>query len=370
MIVSDTAVYKDPEGIIVAFEPVVREIENIAHLFGSITWLAFQYPYLTQNYNVRAVQGVEIDYVLMDAVGGKGLYQKFKIILTYFRLLIIVPYYINRADIIHTRGPSHPALVAIIYSLIGFKKKKFWHKYAGNWIRKDDPFSYKINKYLLGKAKRTKVTINGQWTDQPSHIVSFENPCLTEKERVDGQRVLQEKHFDGTFDFVFVGQLTENKGVGRIIEVFKQLKHESSIGILHVVGDSIDRNRYEKLAQDAGINCRFYGFLSRRDVIEILSKSQVLLLPSDSEGFPKVVAEGANYGCIPVVSDVSCLSQYIDNQKNGYIIKNSRGLKEIIIEIVGSDNRALTKIASEAFKMGLKFTYTYYIRRLHEDILK
>ena len=266
---------------------MVREIEHFAHLFSSITWIAFKYPDKTSRGNLREVHGVKINYVLLSAIGGKGLFQRLKIVLVYFRLLVCVPLNINKVDVIHTRGPSHPALVTILYSIIGYKKKIFWHKYAGNWIRKEDPLSYKINKYLLAKARRTKVTINGQWPDQPDHMMTFENPCLTEQERFEGEEVLRAKKYDGILDFVFVGHLTENKGVGRIIEAFQQLKDESKIGILHFVGDSLEHDLYEKLAKAAGIKCTFYGFLSRPDVIEILSKSHVLLLPSDSEGFSK-----------------------------------------------------------------------------------
>ena len=369
LIVSDTAVYKNPEGSIVAFEPVVREIEHFAHLFGSITWIVFQYPYKTAKGNFREVNGVNIKYVLLSAIGGRGLFKRLRIVSAYFRLFVCIPQNIKRADVIHTRGPSHPALVAILCSIIGNKKKIFWHKYAGNWIRKDDPFSYKINKYLLRNARRSKVTINGKWPDQAEHVISFENPCLTELERIGGQQVIRTKKFEGNLDFVFVGALTENKGVGRIIETFKSLKGETNIGMLHLVGDGTERNHYERITRDAGINCMFYGSLPKSDVIKVLSKCHVLLLPSDSEGFPKVVAEGANYGCIPVVSDVSCLGQYIENQRNGYIIGNGKGLKEIIIEIIGTDSRTLAKIADEAFRMGSKFTYTKYIQRLDNEIL-
>ncbi len=42
LIVSDTAVYIMTHGEYLAFEPVVREIENFAHLFENITWIAFK----------------------------------------------------------------------------------------------------------------------------------------------------------------------------------------------------------------------------------------------------------------------------------------------------------------------------------------
>lgn len=371
LIVSDTAVYRAPEGRIVAFEPVIREIEHIAHLFESVTWIAYQYPLHSGVRNARSVSGVEIKYVLLPAVGGKGLFQRLRIIFTYLRLAFMVPYYISRADVIHTRGPSHPALVAIICSIINCKNKIFWHKYAGNWIRKDDPLSYKMNKYFLGKARRSKVTINGQWSDQPKHILSFENPCLTEQERIEGEKIRKAKNYEGKLDFVFVGQLTESKGVGIIIEAFRQLKDEPRIRMMHLVGDGPERLRFEKLAWEAGINCRFYGFLPREEVNKVLASSHVLLLPSESEGFPKVIAECANYGCVPVVSDISCIAQYVRNYINGFVMSSLdiMGLTTSIKQLMSLSSIEIKMLAKNSSKMSESFTYDHYYRRLKKEIL-
>ena len=224
LIVSDTAVYIDSNGEYLGFEPVVREIENFAQLFGTITWIAFKYEFSNEIRNIRAARGVEIKYVLLPAVGGRSLTQRFCIIWTYVRLIFMVPTHIKSKDIIHSRGPSHPALISVLYSIFFFRQTVFWHKYAGNWKRRDDPFSYKLNKYLLKKARKTKVTINGRWPDQPDHMVSFENPCLTSQERIEGECALKSKSFEGKLDFVFVGQLVDTKGILKILEAFNQLR--------------------------------------------------------------------------------------------------------------------------------------------------
>ena len=62
----------------------------------------------------------------------------------------------------------------------------------------------------------------------------------------------------------------------------------------------------------------FHGFLGRDQIFDLYAKSHLFLLPSDSEGFPKVVAEAAAFGCVPVVSDVSSIGQYV-NSSNGYL---------------------------------------------------
>lgn len=371
LIVSDTAVYVDSKGEHVAFEPVVREIENFAHLFGTITWIAFKYELHPEIRNIRAVRGVDIQYVLLPAVGGRGLNQRLRIVWTYIRLILMIPVYIRREDIIHTRGPSHPALITIFYSILFFRHKAFWHKYAGNWIREKDPSSYRLNKFLLKKAKRTKVIINGQWPDQPVHVLSFENPCLNQQERIEGEMALKAKSYDGKLDFVFVGQLVDTKGILKIIEALKQLHNESRIGLMHFIGDGKKRGEYEELVRINNLNCLFHGFLPKERVNRILAKAHVLILASDSEGFPKVVAEGANYGCIPIVSDISCLSQYVKNNINGFVMPtlDTKGLVHSVRSLLSLSSDEARQMAKRAHEMGDHFTYDYYNLRIKREIL-
>lgn len=371
LIISDTAVYKDTQGRLLAFEPVAREIEHFYHLFDSIIWIAAQYPYQQDIRNIKEIKNIPINYVLFPAVGGPGLFQKFKIIFTYLRLSVLIFNQIRRNDVIHSRGPSHPAIISAFYSMF-FKHKIFWHKYAGNWARTEDPYSYRIQKWLVKKATNSKVTINGKWHNQPAHFLSFENPCITEEELHEGKKAIERKKFDGKLDFVFVGNLVDTKGASRILEAFAELKNEPKIGKLHLIGDGPKRKEYMNFAKANQLNVVFHGFLPKPDVNRILSTVHVLLLPSDSEGFPKVVAEGANFGCIPIVSDISCLSQYINNNINGFLMPSldTNGLRKSISILISHDSKSLKKISGTVGILRNKFTYYYYNEMIMSDILK
>jgi glycosyltransferase involved in cell wall biosynthesis len=111
--------------------------------------------------------------------------------------------------------------------------------------------------------------------------------------------------------------------------------------------------------------------LPRKKVFELYKKSHIFLLPSDSEGFPKVLAEAANFGCIPVVSDISCLSDYVIEGRQGWLfdLNDIDGFKLKI-------ENALSKSADELKNMALKmkeqsklFTFDHYNYRIKSDIL-
>jgi len=184
---------------------------------------------------------------------------------------------------------------------------------------------------------------------------------------------LQSKTYNGKLDLIFVGRVEEEKGVGIILTAYNELKDESRIGILRIIGDGPSRPRYEKMAKDLNINAEFYGFMNRAELNGLFALSHVLLLPSSaSEGFPKVIAEGANYGCIPVVTDISCLSQYIHDSINGFVMSSpsTDELVKILHKVIAIDGSALETLARNAYGMGEKFTYDYYNNRIKKDILK
>ena len=371
LIVSDTAVYINEKGEYLAFEPVARELENFAQLFESITWIASRHPYNATIRNVKKIEKIQLKYILTPVVGGIGLLNRFKIIAEYFRLGLLIIINIFQYDVVHTRGPSHAAIIAAFYSRF-FRKKIFWQKYAGNWGAKKNPVSYAVNKRLLKSCRRSIVTINGHWPDQPQHCLSFENPCLTNSERQSGSETQQKKSYDGKLDLIFVGRVEEEKGVGRILTAYNELKGHSRLGILRIVGDGPSRIKYEKMAEELNIYAEFHGLLNRMELNKLFSLSHVLLLPSSaSEGFPKVIAEGANYGCIPVVSDISSLPQYILNNINGFITasQDAEGLKFCIQNLMSMNGHDLKNMALKAHEMGSKFTFEYYNYRISVDIL-
>jgi len=56
-------------------------------------------------------------------------------------------------------------------------------------------------------------------------------------------------------------------------------------------------------------------------VREAYKQSHFLLLPSNSEGWPKVVAEAMFWGCLPITTPVSCLPYMLDTGNRGLFLQ-------------------------------------------------
>ena len=118
------------------------------------------------------------------------------------------------------------------------------------------------------------------------------------------------------------------------------------------------------------IKIKFTGSVIRKKLNKIYSISHIIILPSFSEGFPKVIAEAGAYGCVPVVSNVGSLGQYI-NEGNGILLKKNTVSDVLNAIILLKNNRSLLKKMSlECNKSSNRFSYDNYIKSINQIIKK
>ena len=179
-----------------------------------------------------------------------------------------------------------------------------------------------------------------------------------------------DKNYFGLINICFVGNLTRTKGVGHVISALKNIEDLSSINSVYFVGDGPDKKKYETEAKSIKkIPVIFTGALSRNDLNLIYLKCQILILPSDSEGFPKVIPESAAYGCVSIVSDVGSIKHYI-KRDNGILLKksNSYGVSSALIYLL-KNRTVLEKLANNCLELSSKFTYERYNERIKSMVL-
>lgn len=354
------------DGDVATFEPTLAEIEHLSQLFEEIVWLGFKkkgHP----SANYRKSHTDRIRFILLpNAVGGQRLRQKLLIPFFIPKLIYQIVTRIAGVQYIHSRGPSLPAAITIIISMLD-SKRKYWHKYAGNWVQKNPPASYAIQRFLLRKIARHIITVNGKWPGERTNVLSFENPCLTVENRVYGRKVLDLKQGNTSRSFCFAGRLESQKGVDVILDTFSMTK--SKIDSVHLIGDGTERSKFEMKARSIPIECNFYGFLYREEVFKIFEICNFFIFPSRaSEGFPKAIAEAANFGCIPIVSDVSSIGQYVNNE-NGFVWNMNEEPFEVFFNRINwHDQEALRKKRENAYRMSELFTYPHYLSRVKNEV--
>lgn len=371
VIISHTEHYRHKDGVVVGLGSTVTEINHLHTLFDEIYHLAMLHtgaiPASALSYNSDCIH-----FVPLPTVGGNKLLDKFTILWKAPETLKLIRRYVKKADVFQFRAPTGIGVFTIPY-LMFFTNKKGWYKYAGNWKQEHAPLAYQFQRWLLKKQSR-KVTINGVWDDQPIHCLSFENPCLTLEEYTSGSTLSKHKKFEANqLEFCFVGRVEKAKGISLMIEAMSELDEniKYKIKTIHVVGEGSEFLHYKRLAETTGLPYIFHGALARTQVHEIYKRSHALILPSSSEGFPKVLSEAMNYGCIPIVSDVSMIGAYIKHGVTGFLIGSLtvEGLCKTILEFINISEEDFESLVLQARSSMELFTYAYYVGRLKDEIL-
>lgn len=370
LILSHTEHYKNQNQEIVGWGSTVNEINYLAEYWEEVVHIGCFYDVPAPQSALSYTQN-NIRFVPIPPYGGKTLADKFMIL---FKIPFIIKQVLRNTDgatEVQLRLPTSMGLFLLpLFSFFIKRRFTFWVKYAGNWGQENPPLSYRLQRWWLQKNKaRCKVTINGFWKNQPPHCYSFENPCLTQEDIANGTVRTKTKKFEAPFVFVFVGRLEEAKGVTRIIEALKTIPSEK-IKAVHFIGDGEDLEKYRKNSFFLKEKVCFHGFLGKEGVHEILKDTHFLLLPSSSEGFPKVIAEAACYGTIPIVSAVGSINHYI-NEENGFVWKMNSDISfaQLVQKAVNQSSTTLKKRSESVTELAELFTFDNYYKKLNQSIL-
>lgn len=365
VVISHTEHYKDTDAVLVGWGSTITEVNYLADYWDEVVHVGCLHgtapppsalPYLKSN----------IRFVPIPPYGGSTLAAKVGIL---FKIPTIVKQVVTSqkgASEVQLRLPTGMGLFLLpLFSFFLHRKYTFWVKYAGDWNQKHPPLAYRLQRWwLLKNIARCAVTVNGFWTKQPKHVYSFENPCLDRCDIEKGQLQAAGKLFAGPFVFAFVGRLEDAKGVPRIIDALRALP-ANTIAHVHFVGDGPKMADYKSSASFLGPKVIFHGFLNKDATHELLSLSHFFLLPSESEGFPKVIAEAACYGTIPVVSDVGSIAHYV-NDTNGFVWKKegNTSFETVLQQAVQLDKLQLQRRSTAVLEVAKQFTFENYKSKL------
>ena len=371
-IISHTEHYKDTAGTVVGWGPTVNEINHLLYVFDTIYHVAMFHQGVPPPSSLPYVSD-RVIFIPLPAVGGKTITHKTNVLLASFRIIAIVNATLKKADYFQLRTPTGIGVFLIPY-LTFFSRTEGWYKYAGNWAQERAPLGYRLQRAMLKKQKR-KVTINGRWPGQSANLVSFENPCLTDLDLIEGATIAKQKSLDGKIQICYVGRLETPKGVAHLIRGIGLLSNaeKERIEVVHLVGNGVEIDYFKKIAAPlTEVRFEFHGFLDRNAVFEIYKKSHLFLMPTmASEGFPKVIAEAMNFGCIPVVSVVSSIGQYIKNLETGICIYKvtDQEVADALTAALQFSNTNYQHMISKQRDIVNCFSFSHYNHRIKTEVL-
>jgi glycosyltransferase involved in cell wall biosynthesis len=248
-----------------------------------------------------------------------------------------------------------------------FPKKIKTAKYAGNWDpRSKQPLSYNLQKYILNNTFLTKnmqTLVYGKWKDMSGNIKSFFTASYCRSE-IEGPI---KRNFLPPYRFIFIGTLVPGKRPLLSVKIMESLFRNDIECTLDIFGDGILNQEIKDYVVSNNLKSKiqFHGNVSKENLKIALKNSDFLLLPSRSEGWPKVVAEAMFFGVIPITTNVSCLGWMLDEGRRGILIKEDLILAtNKIKESICKDNLLSMSIACQ------HWSHEYTIDRFETEIKK
>lgn len=161
-------------------------------------------------------------------------------------------------------------------------------------------------------------------------------------------------------NIIFVGSLIKRKRVDEILELAVIYPNIT----FNIVGDGVLRN---DLRSQASINVVFHGKISHNDIGSFLQDMDLNILLSKSEGFPKVILECASASVPSLLYDNYGASDWIETDKNGFVLQNFEEVKDKLSEIL-NNSKLLETTSQGAYEMSLKYDWEKVINQWEQVI--
>lgn len=162
---------------------------------------------------------------------------------------------------------------------------------------------------------------------------------------------------------LFCGRLLfHQKRPDRVLQAWSLVQDRMSDWNLVIVGDGPFRTQMQQLSVRLSLQrVEFVGF---KDPVEYYKESAILCMTSNYEGWPMVLAEAMQYGCVPVAFDsFKSIHEIIQDGVNGFLIEPF-DIKAYAEKVASIANDEMLHLYSEnAISSVEKFSYENIVKQ-------
>lgn len=151
---------------------------------------------------------------------------------------------------------------------------------------------------------------------------------------------------------LFVHHISPRKGSRELPGIITHTLASVPNAHFHIVGEGPDLGNLKfqitKLKHEKSVT--FHGSLTHEQIAALYKTAAVFIMPSRSEGFPRVILEAMSYG-LPIVStDVGCVWELFGPLQREFICKSDQFPEKIVqlltradLETIAQENKALAR---------------------------
>nr|WP_313098425.1 glycosyltransferase [Moraxella sp. CTOTU48717] len=275
----------------------------LMNLYRSIDRSKFQFDFVTfttdkgdYDDEIIALGGQIIPIVAKDSVGR---------MVELYRFLKIHPEY----KIVHSHVLLNNAFQLTAASLAGVKMRISHSHNTSNGGKGTIHFAYeKLAKKAINRLATHKIACGNE---AKTYLYGDDDNVIILPNAVDVraiQNTVNESKKNPQFDsnvinIIQVARFMPVKNHAFVLDIAEALKEQQAKFNIHLVGDGQLRHQIEDQVKNKKLteNIKFWGV--RKDVIELMANSDLMILPSLHEGFPVVLVESQAAGLPTLVSN-------------------------------------------------------------------
>ena len=159
---------------------------------------------------------------------------------------------------------------------------------------------------------------------------------------------IEESNLDNNYErskyqILSVGRLETQKNY---LNLIKNLK-TSNLDI-HIVGEGSLREKIFEESKSQQVNVELLGKMNFEELINLYKKYKFFLMFSKFEGHPKSLIEAMSNGCVPIVLEADYVSEIIDHNQNGIILKSEDDEISNIINFLNENEQFADNLSKNA----------------------
>jgi len=280
--------------------------------------------------------------VINNSIFFAGAY--FKI---FFKLL-----FDRKIKIVHIHGSSKGSfyrkyLVFLMAKSI-FQKKIVYHLHGSEFhifYKKANQLTKRGVKHLMTAADIV-ICLSPSWYTYLSDNFHIKNLCIVNNP-VDMPALPDQSQIGNVSELVmlFLGRIGERKGVFDLLAVLAKNAEAWRNKIKVVIGGDGEIERLLSFVKENKLEeiVEYAGWVDGKKKQDLLSRCDILILPSYNEGLPICVLEAMSYGKAIIATSVGGIPEVVKNGENGFLIApgDKESLEKGICNLI--NNKILTK---------------------------
>ena len=263
------------------------------------------------------------------------------------------------ADAIHVRCPGNIGLLGAL--LAPLFSRCLIAKYAGQWDGfPGEKWTVRLQRAILGSRWwKGPVTVYGSFVKQPPHVVSFFTSMMSTAQLRRAKDSLAKRSRPSIMTVAYSGRLTRAKNVDKLLQAVAGLNAEGRPMKALIIGNGPEFESLQRLAVELGIRdfVEFTGGIHPELVPDFLERADVFVLASDTEGWPKALAEAMAFGLICIGSDLGLIPMFLADGR-GFTIppRNTEALMNALRQIA-IDPEALEAMRVRASEWAVQYSF-------------